>query len=270
MYQPTLGRFLSRDPLSENGVDVLTDTGFYSDRLAAMSAKPWSYSGIWTQPYVYARNNPTRYVDPSGELTVTPLQSNLSPACGGVSYIAWDFRLTQKKHCAGYFVQQVEMRCNVNACEKKNDGTFNCPNTSPVKPTITFWEAFYVAEDQPLYILRQVNQTDYTDASKFSVPKNTCGTLSAVGTIRFYCLKSTGDLGLPGIPAPNSGWKVGAKYQVGNCVGDAGPMPSTDDPKLAGKFWGKERVIESAGRSASVYWRCCGQCDFVFGSANPE
>ena len=45
MYQPTLGQFLSRDPLSENGVDVLTDTGFYADRLAAMSAKPWLYGG---------------------------------------------------------------------------------------------------------------------------------------------------------------------------------------------------------------------------------
>ena len=36
MYQPTWGRFLSRDPLSVNGVDVLSDTGFYSNRLAAM------------------------------------------------------------------------------------------------------------------------------------------------------------------------------------------------------------------------------------------
>src|ERR1700677_2322979 len=66
MYQPTLGRFLSRDPLSATGVDVLTDTGFYSDRLAAMSADPWFYGGNWEHPYVYARNNPGNWEDPSG------------------------------------------------------------------------------------------------------------------------------------------------------------------------------------------------------------
>jgi hypothetical protein len=66
MYQPTLGRFLSRDPLSENGVDVLTDNGFYSNRLAAMSADPWFYGGNWENAYVYARNSPLRWVDPSG------------------------------------------------------------------------------------------------------------------------------------------------------------------------------------------------------------
>ena len=66
MYQPTLGRFLSRDPISENGVDVLTDTGFYSDRLAAMSANPSLYGGNWMHPYMYAYNNPVRLGDPSG------------------------------------------------------------------------------------------------------------------------------------------------------------------------------------------------------------
>ena len=66
MYQPTLGRFLSRDPLSANGVDVLTDTGFYAERLAAMRANPWYYGGNCEHPYVYARNNPLQYADPKG------------------------------------------------------------------------------------------------------------------------------------------------------------------------------------------------------------
>jgi RHS repeat-associated protein len=66
MYQPTLGRFLSRDPLSATGVDVLTDTGFYGERLAAMLANPWYYGGNWSHAYVYAGNNPILYVDPSG------------------------------------------------------------------------------------------------------------------------------------------------------------------------------------------------------------
>ena len=66
MYQPTLGRFLSRDPLSQNGVEVLTDTGIYADRLAAMTANPRFYGGNWEHRYVYARNNPVWYTDPSG------------------------------------------------------------------------------------------------------------------------------------------------------------------------------------------------------------
>jgi hypothetical protein len=83
MYQPTLGRFLSRDPLSENGVDVLTDTGFYSNRLAAMSADPWFYGGNWTHPYVYAANKPVRFIDPSG-LVCQP-----ADPCAGCSSTAY-------------------------------------------------------------------------------------------------------------------------------------------------------------------------------------
>ena len=75
MYQPTLGRFLSRDPLSKNGVDLLTDTGFYSDRLAAMHAAPSYFSGTRIHLYAYAHNNPLNYSDPSG---LVP-QVNCSP-----------------------------------------------------------------------------------------------------------------------------------------------------------------------------------------------
>lgn len=45
MYVPSTGRFLTRDPLPQHGVDVLYD-----------------------HAYVYARNNPVKEVDPSGAL----------------------------------------------------------------------------------------------------------------------------------------------------------------------------------------------------------
>jgi RHS repeat-associated protein len=239
-YDPKFGRFVTRDPLFIN----------------------------WGNLYLYADNNPLRHVDPSGKLTVTPLQNNLSPPCGGDSWITWDFILAQKKHCAGYMVQQIDMRCNVTACPTDCIGT--CPNTSPVEPTLTYWEALYVEEDQPVYFLRQVGQVNYTDRSNFNVPLNSCGTVSAVGAIRFYCKKDTGDLGLTGIPEPLSGWKVGAQYCQGNCCGNPDQFPSTNDKKLVQFFWGRAPVVESATRSSGVYWRCCGQNDFVHGYANPE
>jgi hypothetical protein len=43
MYDPTIGRFLSIDPASPNGVDIL-----------------------YEHPFVYARNNPVNLIDPSG------------------------------------------------------------------------------------------------------------------------------------------------------------------------------------------------------------
>jgi RHS repeat-associated protein len=70
MYQPTLGRFLSRDPLGEGGVDVLYDNNEFGDWLTEMR-----------NTYGYVSNNPVRYVDPTGLLSIdVPL--GLTPETG--------------------------------------------------------------------------------------------------------------------------------------------------------------------------------------------
>jgi hypothetical protein len=81
MYQQTLGRFQSRDPLAENGFDVMTDTGFYGERLASMRANPWYYSGNGENRYVYVINNPVNLTDPSGLAPCAPAEEHWVNVC---------------------------------------------------------------------------------------------------------------------------------------------------------------------------------------------
>lgn len=71
MYQPTLGRFLSQDPLGPDGVDVLFDNNAYGAALDRMR-----------NLYGYCGNNPVNCVDPSGlvPIAVTMCANALLPS----------------------------------------------------------------------------------------------------------------------------------------------------------------------------------------------
>jgi RHS repeat-associated protein len=73
MYQPTVGRFLSIDPLSADGVDVIPNTGWFGERLDAMREQYGAGFRADGNLYRYCANNPVRFVDPSG------LQEKLPP-----------------------------------------------------------------------------------------------------------------------------------------------------------------------------------------------
>ena len=60
MYQPTLGRFLSRDPLPANGPQILHP--FPDMKSSAFQ----TMGGLSASSYVYARSNPVNLADPLG------------------------------------------------------------------------------------------------------------------------------------------------------------------------------------------------------------
>src|SRR6059058_5616811 len=87
MYQPTLNRFASRDPLSADGVDVIPNTGWFGQRLDAMRAR-YGYSGPLARGgdmnlYRYVGNNPVPFVDPSGLCEVCEVHTAYAKGAGG-------------------------------------------------------------------------------------------------------------------------------------------------------------------------------------------
>jgi len=110
MSIPELGRWMSRDPLH-------------------YSPEP--------DPYMYVRNKPALYTDPSGLLTITSLEPVQLTDCGGAD---WRVRFGGlKKGDYGWIIQHIKRTPTVRDCA----GVL-IPN--PKNKPVEFWEAWQVKD----------------------------------------------------------------------------------------------------------------------------
>jgi RHS repeat-associated protein len=119
-YDPTQGRFITKDPVFTDGQNL----------------------------YIYVENQPVIAVDPSGTLKVTTIASDLDNlTCGSSPAVEQMYSLDPGKRCStrgrsagGYFVQRVFYRCNIVDCVTGN--IEHCKRN--------FWEASESPTGQPI------------------------------------------------------------------------------------------------------------------------
>jgi RHS repeat-associated protein len=249
--------------------------------------------GRWMQPdllrhymdgmnlFQYVNGDPVGSVDPSGAGTIhiVPLGGHLDAKCGDTVYQDWDFVLCHWNPiwcyngapCDGYFVQKVDVRCSIKECEGRAGK--DCPGASPITPSFTFWEAWFVKKGA--HFAEGRNPTDKprihtTDEFVHRVNSGTCGHRSTVGTVKFFCLSVTGDLGH--LDSPAGGWETWVNYPKqgrADCSSTSMSVPSTENEPA---WWSKTPVAGPAQHWLSAVWNCC-DCtagEFVNTDASPR
>jgi hypothetical protein len=171
-------------------------------------------------------------------LTVT--QHKLKKGTCGQRNVQWVFSLDSAAPEDGYIVQQINKFEFVERCPEKAFG--------PPTPIQTFWEAWFVKKGDK--VDWTTVRDKWTDGNTRPARPGTNGSDIAAGTIKFFKMTTTGDLGDFGkAPAnPKSPWGPGR-------VPNSGALPSTPSKP---PWWSSAPVEGPAEREVWASWSCCG------------
>jgi hypothetical protein len=170
-YNPSTGRWLSRDPIEEKGGVNL---------------------------YCVASNDPVGGFDADGQIKVSTLTSNPTTTCGSADGVDFDFTLDKPAAEDGYIVQENTVSIPyVSGIVNGNIWTDH------------YWEAWFVKKNQVSPTTQAA--LGHTDHVFWNGQPNSRGGGGIKGKIKFFFAKRTGDLGDPGAnpptpPSQSSGW----------------------------------------------------------------
>jgi len=171
-------------------------------------------------------------------LTIT--RDSITRGNCGSRRVRWVFALDSTAPTDGYLVQKVRSYENIQSCPS---------NVSSVSltPTLTFWEAWFVNSGDTN---EHEGTPDITDQSVRGEGTNQSGLQASLGTVKFFPISVTGDIGRFGAaPAdPSSPWGPGK-------VPRSGQVTSTPSKP---SWWDNTPGEGPASRWASSWWNCCG------------
>ncbi len=230
-YDPTRGRFLSRDSLGL----VSSDANIYC----------------------YVRNNPILLIDPSGlipqvSVRIPPVFSEPGTCGGGAAFIEWVLD-PNLKNADGWILQHVRV----------NIATQDCSNNKNNPCIINYWEAWRVS-------VRGGVVKGRTPSDEFRLPATighcSKGNATITGHARFVALQDIHPPGKRRLP----GWIPGMlREQTGACkalnnfnMSSLSLLRTSSKDKIKG-IWDRRwenNPYESTFHQLSTKWDCCPPC----------
>jgi hypothetical protein len=172
---------------------------------------------------------------------VTPDVELMLGTCGERN-VQWIFSLDKPAPEDGYIVQHITGTEDIVACPG--------PLTGTMKKTSDFYEAWFVKKGDIVEHMMAAGRFNFTDGSTRGPRPNTVGVQASDGSVKFFGISTTGDLGKDGVaPAdPTSKWGPGR-------VPTSGALPSTATKPA---WWDGAAIEGPEVRQAKSEWNCCG------------
>jgi hypothetical protein len=193
--------------------------------------------------------------------------------CGNYNSVNFHFQLSSDAPCDGYLIQKVTLTCVLKDCRKKSQPCrFDISEKWPGR-NVTFYEAWFIPERKRTP--KGFTEIQHNDSSNLVFEDGFCGTINVTTELRFFCKKQWVDVGgygpntdeamRPQPPVYKWRWAPRQVFHPRGaeslCSMTSIDLPATPDgPEARDKWDGTPAIEQGAGRSHTISFNCCDDC----------